>query len=252
MQLIAKKVIRQYFGHKRFHSKPFTTQQKGILPSDGTAEMRPFQVIDKDCASPIMCHNKTRGEKKMYMLLFTCSLTRVTTATANHRRVHKSIEEDPLKDEEFIARRYPQTKFSNNAKIYVAAPKWIRKINKSEILHLILSTRCINWKFSLYQATWWGGKLKENTLYKTVRKSTLEWKELEVFTYIEITLNSRSLTYIEDIQFPVLIPNLLVLGLTPIIPNKDPTDTENKNYERDKSKYKDARKQHGRDAETNT
>ena len=96
VQLIAKKVIRQYFGHKRLHSKPFTTQQKGILPSDGTAEMRPFQVIDKDCASPIMCHNKTRGEKKMCMLLFTCSLTRVTTATSNHRRVHKSTEEDAL------------------------------------------------------------------------------------------------------------------------------------------------------------
>ena len=59
-------------------------------------------------------------------------------------------------------------------------------------------------------------------------KSELEWKELEeVPTDVETTSNNRSLSYIEeDIQFPVLTPILLVLGQTPVIPNKDPTDTE--------------------------
>ena len=50
-------------------------------------------------------------------------------------------------------------------------------------------------------------------------------------------LNNRPLTYIgDDIQFPLLTQNLLVLGQAPIIPNKDPTGNENK----------DARKWHGR------
>ena len=46
--------------------------------------------------------------------------------------------------------------------------------------------------------------LVKNTLYKTVGKPELEWKELEeVLADIEATLNNRPLTYIEeDIQFP--------------------------------------------------
>ena len=52
-------------------------------------------------------------------------------------------------------------------------------------------------------------------------KQKLAWKKLEVLTEIEATLNNRPLTYIkEDIQFPVLTPNLLFLGQTPVIPTK--------------------------------
>ena len=46
--------------------------------------------------------------------------------------------------------------------------------------------------------------LVKNTLYKTVGKPELEWKELEeVLADIEATLNNKSLAYFEeDIQFP--------------------------------------------------
>ena len=46
--------------------------------------------------------------------------------------------------------------------------------------------------------------LVKNTLYKTVGKPELEWKELEeVLADIEATLNNKPLTYFEeDIQFP--------------------------------------------------
>ena len=62
----------------------------------------------------------------------------------------------------------------------------------------------------------------------------LERKELEdVLTGIQTTLNKRSLTYTEDyIQFPVFTPNLLALGLTPIISNAVPTDIENKDLQK--------------------
>ena len=40
-----------------------------------TIGRRPFQVIDTYYARLIMYHNKNRGEKKEYMLLFTVSLT---------------------------------------------------------------------------------------------------------------------------------------------------------------------------------
>ena len=74
---MAKRVIRKCFWCKRLHTKSFTTQQQGILPSDRTIVKRPFQVIGTDFAGSIMYCNKNRGEKKTYILLFACSLTRV-------------------------------------------------------------------------------------------------------------------------------------------------------------------------------
>ena len=49
---------------------------KGILPSDRTTGTRPFQVIATDFTGPILYRTKNRDEKKAYILLFTCSLTR--------------------------------------------------------------------------------------------------------------------------------------------------------------------------------
>ena len=74
----------------------------------------------------------------------------------------------------------------------------------------------------------------KNALYKTVGKSKLKWHELaEVLTDIETTLNNRLLTYIEeDIEFPVLTPNSLVLGQQLIIPNKDPENIEDKDVQK--------------------
>ena len=56
--------------------------------------------------------------------------------------------------------------------------------------------------------------LVRNMLHEIVGKSKLEWEELEgALTDIETRLRNIPLTSIkEDIQFPVLTPNLLVLG----------------------------------------
>ena len=56
--------------------------------------------------------------------------------------------------------------------------------------------------------------LVRNILHEIVGKSKLEWEELEgALTDIETRLRNIPLTSIkEDIQFPVLTPNLLVLG----------------------------------------
>ena len=74
----------------------------------------------------------------------------------------------------------------------------------------------------------------KNALYKTVGKSKLELHELaEVLTDIETTLNNRPLTYMEeDIEFPVLRPNSLVLGQPPIIPYEDPENIQDKDLQK--------------------
>ena len=94
------------------------------------------------------------------------------------------------------------------------------------------------------RAPWWGGQfermvgLVKKALYKTVGKSKLEWHKLvEALTDIETTLNNRPLTYTEeDISFPVLTPNSLVLGQQLIISNEDPEDIEDKDL-RKRQKY---------------
>ena len=55
--------------------------------------------------------------------------------------------------------------------------------------------------------------LVKNSLYKVVGSAKLTYKELQdVLLDIQIVLNNRPLTYCEDdVQLPVLTPNLLIL-----------------------------------------
>ena len=178
--------------------------------------------------------NRNKGEKKAYIILFTCSLTRA---------IHLELLPDQTTNEfiralnRLIARRgCPETIYSDNAKTYVAASKQLKKINKLKILHHLVSTRCNKPKFNLSQAPQCNGQfdrmvdLLKNTLCKTLGKSKLQQKELEeVLIDVETTLNNKPLTYIEeDIQLPVLTQYLLVLSQTPVILNEDPTNIENK------------------------
>ena len=65
--------------------------------------------------------------------------------------------------------------------------------------------------------------LVKNALYKTVGKATLSWRALEeVLLYIENTVNNWHLTYIEDdVEYPILIPNTLVIGHNLMLPVKN-------------------------------
>ena len=118
-----------------------------------------------------MYRAKNKKEKKSYILLFTCSLTRA---------IHLELLPDQTKKEfiraltRLIARHgCPETIYSDNAKTFVTASKWIKSINKSEILHHFLNTKVIKWKFNFSRAPWWCGQfermvgLMKYALYKT-------------------------------------------------------------------------------------
>ena len=50
--------------------------------------------------------------------------------------------------------------------------------------------------------------LFKNAFYKTIGNATLRWSELEdIILDVEVVLNSRPLTYLDDIQLPPLTPN---------------------------------------------
>ena len=70
------------------------------------------------------------------------------------------------------------------------------------------------------KAPWWGGHFErligviKQALYKSLRRTILRWSELEeVAPDVEINMNKRPLTYIEEsIQHLILTPNSMILG----------------------------------------
>jgi hypothetical protein len=82
----------------------------------------------------------------------------------------------------------------------------------------------VKWQFNLSKASWWGGMFErmvsivEQALYKVVGSAKLTFNELQdVMLDIQLELNNRPLAYCEDdIQRPVLTPNMMIFG-KPII-----------------------------------
>ena len=89
-----------------------------------------------------------------------------------------------------------------------------------------MSKQQIRWQFNLSRAPWWGGQFEriieivKSALRMCIRNGMLKWKELEeVLLDIQVTLNNRPLSYIEDeVQFPVLTPNTLLFANSNILP----------------------------------
>ena len=89
---------------------------------------------------------------------------------------------------------------------------------KNERLQEYLTINQIKWQFNLSRAPLWGGQfermigLVKSTLNKTIGNVLLQWKELpEVLLDVEITLNNRPLSYVDDdVQMPLLTPNAML------------------------------------------
>jgi hypothetical protein len=111
-----------------------------------------------------------------------------------------------------IARRgRPEKIFSDNGRTFVGAARWIKTVMADEKLQDFLAGREIKWQFNLS----WGGQFERmvglvmNCLYKVIGNGCLTWED--VLLDIEITLNNRPLSYIEDdLENPVLTPNSLM------------------------------------------
>ena len=214
---LVKRVLRQCYKCKKFHVKSYPVPQKELLPADRTNLGLPFKSIGTDYAGPFSCKSNKKKERKVYLLLFTCSLS-FTTQEFIHA----------LK--RLIARRgRPKVIYSDNAKTFVVASKWIEKINKDELMQEYLIKEEIQWKFNLSRAPWWGGQFEQmvglvkQCLYKITGRANLSQKEFgEIVLDIEVTLNNRPLMYVEeDIQRPVLTPSTLLYGQPPLLPEED-------------------------------
>ena len=242
LRRLTKRVIKNYYGCKRFQAVAFAHPPTGNLPKDRTEGSIPFQVIGVDYVGPIRYRMGGRKDGKAYIVLFACSLTR---ALYLELLPNLTTDEFLASLKRLIARRgRPQKIYSDNGKTFVAAAKWLKQVEKEERLHDWLARKGIKWQFNLSRAPWWGGQyerlvgLVKQSLYKTIGNGNCFWKELqEVVLETEITLNNRPLGYVEgDVELPVLTPNALLFGQPNVLPEMDPKEIEDADL-RKRAKY---------------
>ncbi len=235
LRRLVRKVTKKCNGCKRFQAVALASPPPGKFPSDRTVGSSAFEVIGVDYAGPIPYRSAKNRERKSYILLYTCSLSRA---------IHLELLPDLTTTEfihsfkMFIARRgRPKKVYSDNGKTFVGAATWLRKLMKEEQLHNWLAEQRIIWQFNLSRAPWWGGQfermvgLVKQALYKTIGKACLYWKELqEVILDIEMVLNNRPLSYVEeDVQMPILTPNSLMFGQPGVVPEEEIADIDDTN-----------------------
>ena len=174
-------------------------------------------MIGVDFAGPIKYVTKLRKEAKSYVALYACSLTR-----AVHLDVVRSLDtrEFFTSLKRFITRRgRPRLIYSDNAKTFKAAAKWIQLVRQDESLNSLLANLSIEWRFDLSRAPGGGGGqyerligLFKSSFYKSIGNGVLTWSELEeIVLNIEIAMNNRPLCYLEDdVQLPALTPNTML------------------------------------------
>ena len=76
--------------------------------------------------------------------------------------------------------------------------------------------------------------LVKRAFNKTVGNGMLTWSELQdVLLDVEVTMNNRPLSYVEeDIQLPILTPNLLQFGRPNLLPETQSHQLENQDLRR--------------------
>ena len=229
-----KKIRSDCFGCVKFRSQAYLNPPSGNLPATRTEGSAPFQVLGVDFAGPIRYQSKAKAQKKAYLVLYGCSLTR-----AVHLEVLRSLEVEEFLPslKRLIARRgRPEVIYSDNAATFKAADKWLNKVRTDEKFHAFLADRAIHWRFNLSRAPWWGGQFErliglfKRAFYKAIGNNRLSWEELsEVILDVEVAPNNRPLSYIEDdVELPVLTPNSMMNINPSVLPELKPHHIENR------------------------
>ena len=224
LRRLCKQVIKGCVGCRRFQASAVAKPPTGNMPKDRTQGTTAYQVIGVDYAGPLRYRVTNKREGKAYVLLYACSLTR-----GLFLELLPSLETSEFLSslKRFIARRgRPERIYSDNGRTFVGAAKWIKTVMTDETVNDFLARQNIKWQFNLSRAPWWGGQfermvgLVKRALYKTIGNGYLSWKELqEVLLDVEVALNNRPLSYVEDdVQLPTLTPNALLFGQTNTLP----------------------------------
>ena len=182
-----------------------------------------------DYAGPIKFKATDKREGKAYLIQYACSLTR-----ALYLDLARSME-FLLSLKGLIARRgRPITIYLDNGSKFIGASAWMRQVTNDKRLNDFLARHQISWKFKLSRAPWWGGRfermvgLVKVTMRKTIGNAYPTFDESkEVLPDVEIALNGRPRSYVEDdAQLPVLTSNSVLYTQPNVLPEREPYHEE--------------------------
>ena len=218
LRQLARSVNTRCFGCKKFHATAFYNPPPGNVPVERTEGSSPFQVVGVDYASPIVFKVSKKREDEVVHSAFCCSLSRaihlelLTDQTTDGfiRCLKRFIDGEDLPPYNQIMKKV----------FYIAAAKWLSALMEEEKLQDDLAHNQIKWKFNMAKAPWCGGQFErlvgivKQALYKLIGKAILNFNELgEVLLDVEIAVNNRPLSYVEDdVQLPSFTPNLIMYG----------------------------------------
>ena len=226
--------LKNCYGCKRFNAQAFAVPPPGQLPKDRTQGQSAFEVIGVDFEGPLKYRKRKNLQGKAYIMLYACSLTR-----GIYLDLLPSLDTSEFIQslKRFIAcRGRPMKIYSDNGRTFVGAAKWLKRVRANERLNEFRCRQKIKWQFNLSRAPCWGGQfepmvgLVKRSLYKSIGNRFLLWKELEeVILDVEVSLNNRPLSYVEDdVQLQVLTPKTLLFGRSNVLPETEPHHLDNK------------------------
>ena len=202
LRRLVKRIVKKCPGCKRFQAAALAVPPPGLVPRDRAEGSTPFQVVGVDYAGPIKFKATERREGKAYLILYACSLTR-----ALYLDLARSLQtgEFLLSLKGLIARRgRPTAIYSDNGNTFIGAAAWIKQVQNDEKLNDFLARHQITKK---------------------------------VFLDVEIALNGRPLSYVEDdAQLPVLTPNSMLFSQPNSLPEREVHYEENLQLRR-RAKY---------------
>ena len=214
---VVKKLLFHCVICRRFDSRPFQPPPPPSLPGFRVQEAQPFAYTGVDFAGPLYIVNDPDTKVWIHVCLYTCCVTR-----AVHLDIVPNLTTEAFlrSFRRFSARRgFPCRMISDNGKTFKSASKVISTMLKDPVLQNFFAEIHLKWVFNLERAPWWGGifermvRSMKRCLKRTIGRSKLSYDELlTVVTEVEITLNSRPISYVscDDMEEPLTPSHLLV------------------------------------------
>ena len=236
LRKLVKSVRSTCWGCKRFRALPVRAPPPGLLPKECTDISGAFEVVGTDFAGPILCNLRNKREGKAYLVIFSCSLSRAVRLEL----ATKTTTFLPCLKRPIARRGRPSVIYSDNGSTFAKAAKWLTQARRDEELNSFLESHDIKWKFNLSRAPWWGGQFErligivKTTMFKVIGRATLSWDELsEVLLDVEIQVNRRPLSYVEDdLELPILTPASFLFQRSPKLPEEPAWQVKDKDLRR--------------------
>eukprot|EP00112_Aurelia_sp_Birch-Aquarium-sp1_P020281 Seg5190.1 transcript_id=Seg5190.1/GoldUCD/mRNA.D3Y31 product="hypothetical protein" protein_id=Seg5190.1/GoldUCD/D3Y31 len=152
---VVKKVTGKCELCKRIQGQSYEVPKASQLPEFRVKEKHAFSSVGIDFAGPLYVKSTSVQNKKVYLALFTCGVSRALhlelvpdLSTATFLRCFKR----------FVSRRdVPSLVVPDNAKTFKAASKRLLEIFKSQEIQYFLNAKSIKWHYNLSKAPWNGG-----------------------------------------------------------------------------------------------